>query len=174
MWHHHSQLCQHPRRQPELRIVPLVQPTKQPPVLQREQPTSLQPPRLASDAAEGPWLERPLAILSPNGHVLLVALQVRGGPSAESSCSDISCWNKFTAAAIVSQSDYRTRVKCRMWICSEMLVLMWMYLSSHRPLHLSLTLYNPTCLSAKNQRTCRSHTEKWDQDIIRPPILLPA
>ena len=27
MWHHRSQLCQHPRRQPELRIVPFVQPT---------------------------------------------------------------------------------------------------------------------------------------------------
>ena len=135
MWHHHSWLCQHPRRQPELRIVPFVQPTKQPPVLQPGQPTSLQPPRLASDAAEGQWLERPLAILSPNGHVLLVALQGEEDLQLNKAVQ-LSYWNKLTAAAILSQSDQRTRVKCRMWICSEMLVLTWMYLSRHRPLHL--------------------------------------
>ena len=50
----------------------------------------------------------------------------RGGPSTESSCSVINSWNKFTAAAILSQNEHRTRVKCRMWICSEMLVLTWM------------------------------------------------
>ena len=127
MWHHHSQLCQHPRRQPQLPVVPVVQLTKQPPVLQPEQPTSLQPPRHASDAAEGPWLERPLAILSPKRARLASCSSGRGGPSAESSCSAIDSRNKFTAAAIQSQSDHRTRVQCRMWICSEMLMLLWTY-----------------------------------------------
>ena len=52
--------------------MPSVQPMMQPPVLQSEPPSSLQQLRHASDAAEGPWLERPRAITTPNVHVLLV------------------------------------------------------------------------------------------------------
>ena len=133
MQHHHYQLCQPPRRQLELRVVPSVQPMMQPPALQLEPPPSLQRLRPASDAPEGPWLERPRAISTPDVHVLLCWSSSRSsGPSTESSCSVINSWNQFTAPAILSQNEHRTRVKCRMWICSEMLVLTWMYFSSHR------------------------------------------
>ena len=51
--------------------MPSVQPMMQPPALQLEPPSSLQRLHHASDAAEGPWLERPRAISTPNVHVLL-------------------------------------------------------------------------------------------------------
>ena len=70
-----------------------------------------------------------------------------------------------------------TRVKCRMWICSEMLVLAWMYFSSHRPLHLLLKLYNRNlCLSGKKSRTVRTtHKKNGITNIIQnhQPCLLP-
>ena len=99
----------------------------------------------------------------------------RGGPSTESSCSVINSWNKFTAAATLSQKGHRTGVKCRMWICSEMLVLTWMYFSSHRPLHPLLTLYNQTCLSGKKSRTVRiTHRKNGITNIIQPSTLSPC
>ena len=72
MQHRHYQLCQPPRRQLELRVVPSVTPTMQPPALQPELPSSLQRLRPASDAAEVPWLERPRAISTPDVRVFLV------------------------------------------------------------------------------------------------------
>ena len=50
-----------------------------------------------------------------------------------------------------------------MWICSEMLVLTWMYFSSHRPLHLLLTLYNQNLSFGQKITDSADHTqEKWD------------
>ena len=173
MWHHHSQLCQHPRRQPQLPVVPVVQLTKQPPVLQPEQPTSLQPPRHASDA-EGPWLERPLAILSPKRARSASCSSGRGGPSAESSCSAIDSRNKFTAAAIQSQSGHRTRVQCRMWICSGMLVLPWTYFfKPSTTASVTDAVQIQLDFRQKKQRTCRSHTEMGSRHLP-PPTPLPA
>ena len=100
----------------------------------------------------------------------------RGGPSTESSCSVINSWNKFTAAARLSQNEHRTRVKCRMWICSEMLVLTWMYFSSHRPLHLLLALYNQNLSFGQKITDSADHTqEKWDHKHHpnHQPCLLP-
>ena len=153
-----------------------VPPMMQPPALQPEPPSSLQRLRPASDAAEGPWLERPRAIWTPNVHVLLVgALRGEEDLQLNQVCSVINSWNKLSAAAILTQNEHRTRVKCRMWICSEMLVLTWMYFSSHRPLHLFLTLYNQTCLSGKKTRTVRiTHKKNGITNIIQPSTVSPA
>ena len=154
----------------ELRVVPSVQPMMQPPSLQPEPPSSLQRLRPASDAAEGPWLER-WHLDSRRARFACWSSSGRGGPSTESSCSVINSWNKFTAAAILSQNEHRTRVKCRMW----MLVLTWMYFSSHRPLHQLLTLYNQNLSFGQKITDSADHTRKMgSQTSSKPSTLSPA
>ena len=69
---------------------------------------------------------------------------------------------KFLMSFSMHKSHCHTcsRVKCRMWICSEILVLTWMYFSSHRPLHLSLTLYNQNLSFGQKITDSADHTQE--------------